>query len=370
MRKVIENLKIDKTLLFLILTLLVFGIVIFLSASLGILTNNELKFFVIINSQLLYVFVFGLLALYVGSRINYKYYKKYSIIIFIFSLILTLLVFVPYFNFYYNGAHRWIHIFGLSIQPSELLKFSSVNLVAFFCSKYYKKFSDIKIGLLPISIFILIVSSVLLLQPDFGTLLIILLPSLLVFFIGEAKWRDIIILSVSGILVFFLLITVRPYMKERVLTFLEPNREILGSGYQLNQSLIAIGSGQMFGRGIGQSIQKFNYLPEQISDSIFSVYAEEMGFVGSIILILLFIFITIKGINIAKYSEDNYGKLLAIGLIGIFFFQTILNIYSAIGVAPLTGVPLPLISKGGTSLVFLMFQFGVLLNISKYKMEV
>ena len=127
MRKVIENLKIDKTLLFLILTLLVFGIVIFLSASLGILPNNELKFFVIIKSQLLYVFVFGLLALYVGSRINYKYYKKYSIIIFIFSLILTLLVFVPYFNFYYNGAHRWIHIFGLSIQPSELLKFSSVN---------------------------------------------------------------------------------------------------------------------------------------------------------------------------------------------------------------------------------------------------
>jgi cell division protein FtsW len=126
----------------------------------------------------------------------------------------------------------------------------------------------------------------------------------------------------------------------------------------------------MFGRGIGQSIQKFSYLPEQISDSIFPVYAEEMGFVGSIILLLLFLFITLRGINISKYTEDDYGKLLAIGLISIFFFQTILNIFSSIGVTPLTGVPLPLISKGGTSLVFIMFQFGVLLNISKYKMEV
>lgn len=370
MRRAIDNLKIDKTLLFLILTLLVVGIVIFLSASLGILPNNELKFFVIIKSQLLYVFVFGLLALYVGSKINYKYYKKYSIIIFAISLIMTLLVFIPALNFYYNGAHRWIHIFGLSIQPSELLKFSSVNLLAFFCSKYSKKFSDLKIGLLPISIFILVVSGILLLQPDFGTLLIILLSSLLVFFIGGSKWRDILILGITGILAFLILITVRPYMRERVMTFLEPGKEVLGSGYQLNQSLIAIGSGQMFGRGIGQSIQKFNYLPEQISDSIFAVYAEEMGFIGSVILMLLFIFIILRSVNISKYTEDNYGKLLAIGITSIFFFQTVLNISSAIGVAPLTGVPLPLISKGGTSFVFLMFQFGVLLNISKYKMEI
>jgi cell division protein FtsW len=370
MRKVIENLKIDKTLLLLILTLLVFGIVIFLSASLGILPNNELKFFIVIKSQLLYVFVFGLLALYIGSKINYKYYKRYAIIIFGLSLLFSLLVFIPALNFYYNGAHRWINIFSLSIQPSEILKFSSVNLLAFFCAKYSKKFSDFKIGLIPISIFIIVVSGILLLEPDFGTLLIILSSSLLVFFVGGAKWRDIIILAISGVLIFFLLITVRPYMKERILTFMEPGRELLGSGYQLNQSLIAVGSGQMFGRGIGQSIQKFNYLPEQISDSIFAVYAEEMGFVGSVVLMLLFIFITLRGVNISKYTEDNYGKLLAIGITSIFFFQTVLNISSAIGVAPLTGVPLPLISKGGTSFVFLMFQFGVLLNISKYKMEV
>ncbi len=370
MRKALKNLKIDKTLFFLILSLLVLGIITFLSASLGILPNNELKFFLIIKSQLLYVFVFGLLALFIGSKINYKYYKKYSIIIFIISILFSLLVFIPAFNFYYNGAHRWVHIFGLSIQPTEILKFTSINIVAFFCSKYSKKFSNFRIGFIPISIFIFIVSVILLLQPDFGTLLIILLSSLLVFFIGGAKWRDILILGFSGVLIFLLLITVRPYMKERILTFIEPNRELLGSGYQLNQSLIAVGSGQMFGRGVGQSIQKFNYLPEQISDSIFAVYAEEVGFIGSAILLILFILIILRGVNIAKYTEDDYGKLLAMGIISIFFFQTVLNISSVIGVAPLTGVPLPLISKGGTSFVFLMFQFGVLLNISKYKMEI
>ncbi|MBP9765882.1 MAG: cell division protein FtsW [Candidatus Pacebacteria bacterium] len=370
MKKAIENLKIDKTLLFSIITLIIVGVIIFLSASLGILPTNESKFYIIIKSQLIYIFVFGLLALFIGFKINYRYYRKYSIIIFILSILFSLLVFIPAFNFYYNGAHRWINIFSLSIQPSEVLKFSSVSLVAFFCSKYHKKFSNLKFGLLPISLFIITVSGILLSQPDFGTLLIILVSSLTVFFVGGAKWRDVLILGISGILLFIVLISVRPYMKERVVTFLEPHKEILGSGYQLNQSLISIGSGQVLGRGLGQSIQKFNYLPEQISDSIFAVYAEEMGFIGCIVLILLFVFITIRSINISKHIEDNYGKLLAIGIASIFFFQTVLNIASAIGIAPLTGVPLPLISKGGTSFVFLMYQFGVLLNISKYKLEI
>ncbi len=370
MKRAIHNLKIDKTLFISIIFLLLVGVVIFLSASLGILPSNEIKFYLIIKSQLIYIFVFGSIALYLGYRINYRYYRKYSIIIFIFSILFTSLVFVPALNFYYNGAHRWINIFSLSIQPSEVLKFSSVSLLAFFCSKYSKKFTNWKVGLLPISLFIILVSGIMLLEPDFGTLLVILLSSLSVFFIGGAKWRDIIILGISGISIFFLLITVRPYMQERVLTFLEPSREVLGSGYQLNQSLIAIGSGQLFGRGLGQSIQKFNYLPEQISDSIFAVFAEEIGFVGSIALIFLFMFIILQGISISRYIEDDYGRLLALGIISIFFFQIILNIASTIGIAPLTGVPLPLISKGGTSFVFLMFQFGVLLNISKYKIEV
>ncbi len=369
MNKFVSKLKVDKTFLILTLVLVVVGMMIFLSASLGILPSNELKFFTIIKSQLLYVFVFGLLAFYIGSKINYRYYKKYSILIFIFSIICAFLVFVPGLGFYYNGAHRWIHIFSISVQPSELIKFTSVVLIAFFCHKYKKNFSNYKYGLLPFAGFVVIVAGTLLLQRDFGTLLIILTSSSLVFFVGGAKIRDMAILGLIGIFLFFILVEARPYMKERILTFINPSRELLGAGYQLNQSLIAVGSGQVFGRGVGQSIQKFNYLPEQISDSIFPVFAEETGFIGSTLLLLLFIFIMMRGIYIAKYTTDEFGKLLAVGIIAIFFFQTILNIASSIGIAPLTGVPLPFISKGGTSLVILMFEFGILLNISKYRIR-
>lgn len=362
-----SKLKVDRVFLILIIISVVVGILIFLSAALGILPNNELKFFSIIKSQVFYVFIFGFLALFIGSKIDYKYYKKYSIILFILALLFTLTVFIPGLGFDYNGAHRWIDIFGLSFQPSETLKFTSVVLIAAYASKYSKQFNKIKIGLLPFLAFVILVGVILLLQPDFGTFLVVLTPAFAVYFIGGAKMRDVLILIITGVLAFIILIQARPYMKERVLTFIEPNRESLGAGYHLNQSLIAIGSGGMFGRGVGQSIQKFNYLPEQISDSIFAVYAEELGFIGSVLFLTFFLIIIMRGIFISRRVNDSFGKLLTIGIISTFFFQMALNIGSAVGLTPLTGVPLPLISKGGTSLIFLMFELGVLLNISKYK---
>ncbi len=370
MNRILKNIRFDKPLMILISILIILGVMIFLSAALGILPNNELKFFSIIKSQMLYIFIFGSLALFLGSKINYKYYKKYAILIFILTYIFTLSVFIPGLQFYYNGAYRWVHIFGLSIQPSELLKFGSIVFMSFFCTKYNKYLKNIKIGLLSFLIFSIVVASALLAQPDFGTLVIILMPVFIIYFVSGVKWRDILIIILSGALLFLALVEMRPYMKERLLTYKNPDRESLGAGYQLNQSLIAIGSGGLAGRGIGQSIQKFNYLPEQISDSIFAVYAEEVGFIGSIILLLLFLSIIIRGIHISKMAEDTFGRLLSIGIIATFFFQTILNIASAIGIAPVSGVPLPLISKGGTSFVFLMFEFGVLLNISKYKIKI
>lgn len=362
-----SKLKVDRVFLILIIILVVVGILIFLSAALGILPNNELKFFSIIKTQVFYVFVFGFLALFIGTKIDYKYYKKYSIILFILALLFTLTVFIPGLGFYYNGAHRWINLFGLSFQPAEVLKFTSVVLIAAYCSKYSKQFKNMKIGFIPFLSFVILIGIALLLQPDFGTFFVVLAPAFIVYFIGGAKIRDIIILVVSGILLFLILIQARPYMKERVLTFIEPDRESLGAGYHLNQSLIAIGSGGIFGRGIGQSIQKFNYLPEQISDSIFAVYAEELGFIGGVLLLALFLGIIMRAVFISKRVNDSFGKLLIIGIISTLFFQMALNLGSAIGLAPLTGVPLPLISKGGTSMIFLMFELGVLLNISRYR---
>jgi len=375
MAKVFQNfknskLKVDKVFLILIIVLIVVGILTFLSAALGILSSDELKFFSVVKSQMFYVFIFGFLALFIGSKIDYKYYKKYSIILFILAILFTLSVFIPNLGFSYNGSSRWIHIFNISIQPSEALKFASIILIAAYCSKYSKQFKKIKFGLLPFLTFVLMVGLVLLAQPDFGTFLVVLIPAFIVYFVGGAKMRDVLILIVLGILTFLVLIQVRPYMKERVLTFIQPEREVLGSGYHLNQSLIAVGSGGLFGRGVGQSIQKFNYLPEQISDSVFAVYAEELGFVGSIILLSLFFSIIMRGVFISKRVTDSLGKLLVIGIISTFFFQMALNISSAIGITPLTGIPLPLVSKGGTSLTFLMFELGVLLNISRHRVEI
>jgi len=362
-----SRLKIDKILLISILLLVLIGIITFLSASLGILSTNQLKFYYLIKSQIIYVFIFGLIALYLGSKIDYKYYKKYSFFIFILSILISLTVFIPGLQFYYNGANRWINLFGLSIQPSEILKFGVVILFSFYCIKYKKYFDNFKFGFLPFIFIMGVVSLLMLLQPDLGTLMIILFSGFMVYFSGGAKWKYIFAIFLLTLLSFFILIQIKPYMKERILTFIEPGRDLLGFSYQLNQSLIAVGSGGELGLGLGQSIQKFNYLPEQISDSIFAVYAEELGFVGSVFLIIIYFFIILRSIYILKKVDDDFGKLLGIGLISIFFIQTFLNLGSTIGLLPLTGVPLPLVSRGGTSLIFLMFELGILLNISKYR---
>lgn len=370
MNKIKSRLKIDKYLLIGIILLMSVGLMTFLSASLGILSGNEDKFYSLIKSQLFYVLVLSPIVLYISQKIEYTYYKKYSYIIFGLCLLFSLTTLIPGLKFSYNGATRWIHIFGLSLQPSEFLKIGSVILFSALCIKYKKYFSDYKIGLIPFAaIWSVIAIPILVLQRDFGTFFIILFSSFVVYFVGGAKWKHIGILILLGIISFVLLIEARPYMKDRIITFINPSHDILGSSYQLNQSLIAVGAGGVTGRGIGQSIQKFNYLPEQISDSIFAVYAEETGLIGSIILLGIYCFIVFRGIYIIKNLEDNYAILLSIGIISILFIQMFLNISSVIGIMPLTGVPLPLVSRGGTSLIFIMFELGILLNISKYKRQ-
>ena len=363
-----SSLKFDKILFFSIILLLILGLVIFLSASLGILPQNELKFILLLKSQLFYSLILAPVALYLGFKIEYFYYRKLAIFIFILSYLVSFLVLVPGLGFSYNGATRWIHLFGFSLQPSEILKLGTVILFSFLVLKYKKYFNDYKFGLLLfIFIWILLTIPVLFIQKDFGTMAIILLSSFIVYCISGAKRKYIAFIFLLSFLFFVILLEIRPYMKERILTFLDSDRDVLGSSYQITQSLIAVGAGQIYGRGIGQSIQKFNYLPEQISDSIFAVYAEEVGFIGSLFLIAIFTFIALRSIFLIKQITDPFGVFLGIGIISIFFFQFFLNIAATIGFLPLTGIPLPLVSRGGTSLVIVMFELGILLNISKYR---
>jgi cell division protein FtsW len=357
--------RVDKTLLITTIILLVSGLVIFASAALGVLAVNESKFYAVIKTQLIYALLGGGFALCLGTVISYTWYKKHAFVLFGVALFATACVFVPFLSKYHGGAHRWIEIGSLSLQPSEALKFTFVIVVAYWCTKYRNRFKEWRIGLLPYLLCVGIVSFLLLAQPDFGTYAVIMVASFITYFVGGARKKHIQILIITGIMGFVVLISIRPYMLERVKTFINNTHDPRGSSWQLNQSLIALGSGGLTGRGLGQSVQKFNYLPEPIGDSIFAVLGEEVGFMGALYLLLLYGIVGIRGYVIFRDTPDQFGRLLAIGIVGIIITQATLNIGSMIGILPLTGVPLPLVSHGGTALMVSLFELGVLLNISK-----
>ena len=357
--------RVDKPLLITVIILLVSGLVIFGSAALGVLAVNEVKFFSVIKTQLIYALLGGGFTLCVGILIPYTLYKKYAYILFGLAVVVTALVFVPGLSRYHGGAHRWIDIGPFSLQPSEAVKFAFVVVVAFWCTTYRNHFKNWKYGLLPYLVGLGIVSLLLLAQPDFGTYSVIVGASFITYFVGGARKRHIQYLVLCGVVGFLLLLLVRPYMLERVKTFFNNTHDPRGSSWQLNQSLIALGGGGLTGRGLGQSVQKFNYLPEPIGDSIFAVLGEELGFLGSMYLILLYAIVSVRGYVIAKVAGDQFGRLLATGIVSIIFIQSTINIASMLGIFPLTGVPLPLVSHGGTALMAALFELGVLLNISK-----
>lgn len=357
--------RVDKPLLITIIILLAFGLVIFGSAALGVLAVNEAKFYSVIKTQLVYALIGGSVALALGTLIPYRFYFKYAYYLFGAALFATMLVFVPGLQMYHGGAHRWIDIGSFSLQPSEALKFAFVIVVACWCTKYRSHFSKAAYGLFPYILAALVVSLIMLAQPDFGTYLVIMSASFVTYFVGGARKKHIYTLVVAGIIGVIILISLRPYMLERVKTFLDSGHDPRGSSWQLNQSLIALGGGGLTGRGLGQSVQKFNYLPEPIGDSVFAVLGEELGFLGVAFLITLYGIVGLRGFLISRGAGDQFGRLLAIGIVTILLTQTALNTGSMLGLLPLTGVPLPLVSHGGTALMVALFELGVLLNISK-----
>jgi len=357
--------RVDKGFLIGVILLLIFGLFIFASAALGVLTSNEVKFYSVLESQFVFALLIGVMALCAGMLIPFTFYEKHAFKIFIITLVATMLVFVPGLQLFHGGAHRWIHIGSLSFQPSELLKFGSIGIVAMWCTAFSHRFKKINVGFMPYMLLVGLISIVMLLQPDFGTLLIIILSTFTVYFVGGSTIKHIGFLVGAGFLGFIILVSARPYMMERIHTFFNSSHDVHGSSWQLNQSLIAIGSGGVFGRGYGQSVQKFNYLPEPIGDSIFAVLAEELGLLGVGILFVLYGIVIIRGLMIALFSESQFGRLLVLGIIALLVSQILLNIGSMLGLLPLTGVPLPFISHGGTALMVLLFEIGVVLNVSR-----
>jgi len=360
---------IDTILLGLVILLVGGGFLIFSSASLGLLAREGASFSSVASNQFLFGIVGGGLALFALSSLHYRHLRRYAFYIFTATVLLTLAVFIPGLGASHGGATRWLELGGFSMQPAELLKIGFIVYLSTWLSAAHHDPGSFKDGTLPFICIMIVVGFVMLLQPDTDTFLIMGAAGMAMFVTAGGRWRDVALMFLSAVLLLALIATVRPYVLDRLTTFMNPEEDTLGSGYQINQSLIAVGSGGIAGRGFGQSIQKFEYLPEPIGDSIFAVYAEEFGFLGGVALILLFLGFTFRGYKVASLAPDLFGTLLVVGIMTIIICQAFLNIGAMIGVAPLSGLPLPFISHGGTALLATLAMVGMVLNVSKYQVK-
>lgn len=357
---------VDRVLLSIVVLLVGGGFFVFTSASLGLLAREGATFTSVAGSQILFGIIGGTLAVTVLSQIYYRNWRQYAFYIFLACIGLTLLVFTP-LGFSYGGAQRWLDLGPFSLQPAEFLKIGFVVYLATWLSGMQKELHHFWRG--PVTFFGIVgaVGGLMLLQPDTDTFLIMATAAAAMFITAGGRWRDVLLAGCLALVLVALLAFTRPYIMDRITTFLDPTADPLGSSYQVQQSLIAVGSGGLIGRGYGQSIQKFEYLPEPIGDSIFAVYAEEFGFVGSSILILLFAAFTFRGYRIASHAKDAFGMLLVVGLVTLIVVQAFLNIAAMLALAPLGGLPLPFISHGGTALLATLASVGIILNVSKYQ---
>jgi len=358
----------DKFFAVIVAVLILVGFLLFISASLGLLAKDGgARFSSIFFSQFVFGLGMGLLALFIFSKVHYRKYKRYTFHLFLISLVVFLLVFVPGLGFEHNGASRWLNIFGFSFQPAEFLKFAFVLYFANLLTAFKPKSRQWKYSVLPVVLLIAVISIISYLQPDYGTFVIIVITAMAMFFASGVRLKHFF--TVIGLVLIGIIpvIYLKPYVLQRLLTFFQPDADVLGAGYQIKQSLIAIGSGGFFGKGFGKSIQKFGSLPESIGDSIFAVTAEEWGFIGASFLILLFFLFTYRGLRISSRATDSFGGLLVVGLVILIASQSFVNIASMLGIFPMIGMPLLFVSKGGTALFFTLAEVGIILNVSKYQ---
>ena len=358
----------DFVLIVLIAILTVIGLIMISSASVvmsrTVAGQNNFYFF----SQLSWAAA-GLVLLYVFSKIDYRFWAKVSPLLLALSVILLIVVFIPGIGFSHNGASRWINLGFTSLQPSEPIKLALILFLAAWFEKRGKEIRSFTKGALPFLVIVGVIAGLVLIQPDMGTATVIVSTAGIMFFVAGASMLHVGGLVLSGAAAIWALIIAEPYRMARLTIFLNPSTDSTGAGYQIRQALVAIGSGGIFGLGFGRSIQKFNYLPEAATDSIFAIISEEMGLIRSGLIIFVILLFVLRGYKIAREAPDVFARLVAVGITTWVAAQSFINILAILGLMPLTGVPLPFISYGGTSLVMLLAACGILLNISKHAVE-
>lgn len=356
--------KYDKLLLIAVILICIFGIIMIYSASsiwAEYKYNDPFKF---VKAQSIF-FIIGLLFIFILSKFNIDILYKKANLILLICFILLVLVIIPGIGTIRNGSRSWFGIGSLGIQPSEFAKIGLIIFVAKYLANNQKNVKDIKKGVLPILLIIGIFFALIMLEPDFGTAMVIVLTLIVMIFISGVKLSFFIKIGILGLLGIVGLIIVAPYRMERIISFLNPWVDPLGSGYQIIQSLYAIGPGGLLGQGFLNSHQKQFYLPEPQTDFIFSIISEEFGFLGILIVTSFIAFIFYRIIKIALKENNLFKKYLAFGLGFGIIIQSLLNIAVVIGLIPVTGVTLPFLSYGGSSLLISMISIGIILNISK-----
>ncbi len=349
-----------------VLTISIFGLIMIYSASYiwaEYKYNDAFKF---VKNQTIF-FIIGVILMIIISKIDYrKYYDKANILL-ISCVILLILVLIPGIGSVRNGSRSWFGIGSFGIQPSEFTKLALIIFTSKYLVNNENNMKYFKKGVLPILGITLGIFGIIMLQPDFGTGTIIVMSIIGLLFVGGVDFKFFLKIGLVGVAGVAGLIAVAPYRLSRILSFLNPWSDPLGSGFQIIQSLYAIGPGGLFGYGFLNSRQKHFYLPEPQTDFIFSIISEEFGFLGILIVATLFLIIILTGFKIARNSKDLFGKYLAFGIMFQISFQTLLNLMVVVGLIPVTGVTLPFLSYGGSSLLITLCEIGIILNISRYE---
>lgn len=359
---------VDKLLLQIVAVITVFGVLMIASAG---IVYADVRFddpYYFLRHQIIWV-ILGFISLFIFSQVDYHFFRRWSFLIFLASLLPLFVILIPGLATETYGASRWIHLGPISFQPSEMVKLTIILYIAAWCAaKGKKSVANFNEGFLPFITILSLTCILVIIQPDVGTTGMIAVIAISIFYLAGAHWQHILSIFGMGLFSLFILIQIAPYRLARLTSFLNPELDPQGTGYQIKQALIAIGSGGIFGAGLGHSEQKGLYLPEPVGDSIFAIIAEEVGFIGILILLIAFLLFAARGIKIARNAPDLFGHLIAGGIVTWIIVQAIINMAGISGLLPLTGIPLPFISYGGTSILFTLTAIGILLNISKQSM--
>lgn len=363
MRKKSDNL--DYSLLLTVGFLLVYGLAALYSASTVQSYQNFGTTTYYIYHQIAYGGILGAIALVICSKIDYHFWQKQLPFLLVISLILLAMVKLSSHSVSSNGAERWLSFGPLSFQPSELAKLVIVFYIASWADKRRQSLNDFYFGILPSLVIIALFAGLIVIQPDLGTMLVLVIMAFAMLFGAGLSMRYFFWAAVAGLLAIYTFIKIAPYRAQRLTSFLNPGIDPKGISYQVNQALLAIGSGSWWGYGYGLSRQKHNYLPEVMNDSIFAVTSEELGFFRVMIIVILFGLLAIQGLTIARRAPDVFGRMTTLGITFWITIQAIINIGAMVNLLPLTGIPLPFFSYGSTALMLNLAAIGILLNISK-----